>query len=389
MAKSSSSSKEKHHYQETGTSPHKLRLVSLFAGAGGIDIGFEATGLFHTAVAADWADYSINTLRSNQQKAHKLDLEVIAPWLTESGKLCQKEKRKASVLLENTKIIKADLSEKGAEQILSAYAGPIDVVAGGPPCQAFSVRNRRSDRGLLDTQGRGNLIFSFMEIVRDLRPRAFMFENVMGLDRSEHGNLVEELTDYARNKLGYKVTLSKVVASNYGLPQDRRRIIIVGTQSGFDYSPPEPSHGQTDLFDKHPKRAFVTVREALESLPAPDATIYNHIAPNHTQEMMERFATVAPGKQDPIRKKIRLHPDRPCPALFSGSDTGGGLADIHPWHDRALTPRECARLQGFPDFWELCSRRSGEVHKLVANAVPPPLASAFAVAIAAALKEPS
>ena len=103
--------------------------------------------------------------------------------------------------------------------------------------------------------------------------------------------------------------------------------------------------------------------------------------------MRARFAEVAPGKQDPVRKKIRLHPDRPCPTLFSGSDTGGGLADIHPWENRARTPRECARLQGFPDFWEFASNRSGEVYKLVANAVPPPLAAAFAIQLAAALHE--
>ena len=360
-------------------------MVSLFAGAGGIDIGFESTGLFDTVVAADWAEYSIDTLKLNKSKALKMCLSETAPWLLTN--MTAHSGSKISTILENTAILHADLSNNGATEIRKLYSGPIDLVAGGPPCQAFSVRNRRTDRGLLDEKGRGNLIFSFMEIVAELRPRAFLFENVMGLERSEHGNLPEQLMLYAREKLGYKVTLSKVVASDYGLPQDRRRIIIVGTEPDLIYTPPAPTHGGSDLFDLTPRHPLVTVRDALRGLPEPGNEMgpANHKAPKHTDEMKARFAEVGPGKQDPVRKKIRLHPDRPCPAIFSGSDTGGGLADIHPWENRALTPRECARLQGFPDDWEFSSNRSGEVYKLVANAVPPLLAAAFALQLAKAL----
>ena len=365
-------------------------MVSLFSGAGGIDIGFEATGLFRTVVAADWADYCIDTLKKNQSLRHSVRLAEIAPWLCSQMEHFEIAAEK-NILLEGTEIIKADLAEGGAEALRAVYSGPVDLIAGGPPCQAFSVRNRKANRGLLDESGRGNLIFSFMDIVGHIKPKAFLFENVMGLDRSEYGNLVKDLMDYAEKNLGYDVSLSAVVASDYGLPQDRRRIIIVGTAPGINFQPPFATHGMTELFDNKPKLPFATVRSALEGLPEPSDNSYlaNHKAPKHTADMMERFAKVAPGKQDPIRKKIRLHPDKPCPAIFSGSDTGGGLADIHPWENRALTPRECARLQGFPDYWELCSKRSGEVYKLVANAVPPPLSAAFAVQVARSLRGPS
>jgi DNA (cytosine-5)-methyltransferase 1 len=364
--------------------PDKFKMVSLFAGAGGIDIGFELTGLFDTVVAADWAKYSIDTLQLNKSKAIKVRLSEAAPWLCRNMPCGETD---PTTILNKAVILKTDLSNNGATEIRNSYEAPIDLVVGGPPCQAFSVRNRRADRGLLDEQGRGNLVFSFMEIVGSLRPKAFLFENVMGLERSEYGNLPERLIDYAREKLGYNVTLSKVKASDYGLPQDRRRIIIVGTNPELIYTPPPPTHGCSDLFDLYPKLPMVTVRDALMGLPEPGCKTSpaNHNAPKHTDEMKARFADIAPGKQDPIRKKIRLHPDRPCPAIFSGSDTGGGLADIHPWENRALTPRECARLQGFPDEWEFSSNRSGEVYKLVANAVPPQLAAAFAIELAKAL----
>jgi DNA (cytosine-5)-methyltransferase 1 len=369
-----------HHFSE------KLNLVSLFAGAGGIDIGFEASGLFRTVIAADWADYAFKTLETNKKMCHRIGLASLAPWLALSNS--EDNIPNESVILEDAEILRLDLSEGAGPVLKSLYSGPVDVVVGGPPCQAFSVRNRRADKGLMDEKGRGNLIFSFMELVKDLKAKAFVFENVMGLERTEYGNLVEKIVTFARDDLGYRVTIIKVVASEFGLPQDRKRIIIVGTEKNIDFSPPAPTHGTKDLFDSNIRLPFVTVREALRGLPEPGTlgAPANHKAPNHSDQMRARFAQILPGKQDPIRKKIRLHPDRPCPTLFSGSDTGGGLADIHPWENRALTPRECARLQGFPDFWELCSNRSGEVYKLVANAVPPPLAASIAIQLGRAIK---
>jgi len=364
------------------TSMKKINVVSLFSGAGGLDIGFESTGHFSTVLAIDWSDYCIATLEKNKQLHHMISDLPIKPWESEFPK-----KEPSIVLLENTIIKKMDLSIVSKTEIQDLFPGPIDVVMGGPPCQAFSVRNRKEKRGLLDEAGRGNLIFSFMELVGDLNPKVFLFENVMGLDRDEHGNLVEKLQKYAAEELGYSVTTTKVVASDFGVPQDRRRIIIVGVKRGIHFTPPEPTHGQSSLFDLGSRSPLVTVRDALAGLPEPnlDSGIPNHKAPRHSEEMILRFGSVPPGKQDPIRKKIRLHPDRPCPSIFSGSDTGGGLADIHPFQNRALTPRECARLQGFPDYWVLESNRTGEMYKLVANAVPPLLGRAFANQIYLAL----
>jgi DNA (cytosine-5)-methyltransferase 1 len=359
--------------------PAPYRVVSLFSGVGGLDIGFESTGAFEVALSVDWSDYCVKTLEGNKAKRHKIKAGSVAPWLEELPR-----RPKAVTLLKNTVISQGDLSEASGDDLRKLYAGPIDVVMGGPPCQPFSVRNRMRDRGLLDKQGRGNLVFSFMRLVGELKPRTFLFENVMGLERDEHGDLIEQLVTYAEKELGYKTVTNKIVASGYGVPQDRRRILIIGTQVGLLYMPPKETHGQKNLWDTGDRLPSVTVGEALAGLPSPGSEHAppNHKAPKHTEEMIKRFATVAPGKQDPVRKKIRLHPNYPCPAIFSGSDTGGGLADLHPTENRALTPRECARLQGIPDYWELFSNRTGEMYKMVANAVPPPLGAAFAVSLA-------
>jgi DNA (cytosine-5)-methyltransferase 1 len=351
-------------------------LVSLFAGAGGLDIGFESTGSFRTVLAVDLAEYNIRTLERNRTLGHEIATLALTPWFERLLGVPERVQ-----LLAEATILRADLAEARGNDLRLLMPSRIDIVVGGPPCQPFSVRNRRADKGLQDKDGRGNLVFSYMELVGDLKPSVFLFENVAGLGRPDNVEVLESLLHFGREKLGYRVTVSKIYASDYGVPQARHRFIIVGTQSGINYIPPTPTHGERTLFDETQLQPLVTVRDVLSDLPEAGSAggPSNHSAPKHTDEVV--------GKADTVRKKIRLHPDRPCPALFSGSDTGGGLSDIHPWLDRALTPRECARLQGFPDFWEFASPRSGQVHKMIANAVPPRLAAAFAYRIAIALDE--
>jgi DNA (cytosine-5)-methyltransferase 1 len=360
-----------------------MKVLSLFAGAGGLDIGFEATGAFETVLAIDFAGYCTATLEGNKSRRHEIRLEQIAPWLRPPPGFAGQ-----SVLLNTASVIRRDLSTASADDIRQLYSGVIDGVIGGPPCQPFSTRsrNRNLPRGLADVEGRGNLIFTFLNLVRTLEPRFFLFENVLGLDRDDLGNVLDSLLAYAKEHLPYSLHVSKVVASDYGVPQSRKRVFVVGFRQPAPYSPPPVSHGTETLFARD-LRPFVTVREALASLSPPSrgGSVSNHELRKHSPETVRRFATIPPGKEDPIRKKPRLHPERPAPAVFSGSVDGGGLSDIHPWEDRALTPRETARLQGFPDCWEFVSNRVGEVYKLVANAVPPALAAAFARQIAIAL----
>jgi DNA (cytosine-5)-methyltransferase 1 len=363
--------------------PARLKVASLFAGAGGLDIGFEATGAFETVLAIDWADYCTDTLERNRARKCRLGLADIAPWLVPHTAY-----EASALVLENAIIAQRDLALTSADDIRRLYAGELDGIVGGPPCQSFSTRarNRHLPRGLDDVHGRGNLVFTFFDLIRDLRPRFFLFENVLGLERDDIGNVFETLLSYGRQHLPYHLHVSRVDASDFGVAQARRRIVIVGFRDEAGYSPPTPTHGTTTLFDSSPLLPRRTVRDAFAGLPqAGTGQLTNHEPRKHSQEVIERFATIAPGKEDPVRKKPRLHPLRPAPAVFSGSVDGGGLSDIHPWENRATTPRECARLQGFPDSWEFVSTRVGEVYKLVANAVPAPMAAAFALRIAMAL----
>jgi DNA (cytosine-5)-methyltransferase 1 len=280
----------------------------------------------------------------------------------------------------------SDLEVVSPDEIrdLSKLTGRLDLLAGGPPCQPFSIAGKQ--RGLDDK--RGNLIFRFVDYVRALEPTAFLFENVPNLARLNDGILADTLrSDLA--ELGYEVHAQVVSAAEYGVPQMRKRFIMIGVPKGVQFQFPEATHGQAEnLFSTI--KPYVTAADAIGDLP--DVTdpashdVPNHEPTMHSPAMLEAFAVLKPGTRDKKSYHDRLHPDRLGYTLRAGSGNFSPLRPVHYKYDRVITVRESARLQTMSDdfIWPDPLPRLQQ-YRQVGNAVPPLLASVLGTAIASAL----
>lgn len=210
-----------------------LRVISLFSGAGGLDIGFERAG-FEIAVAVEADEACCQTLAANRP---------------------------------NLTIINSKIQDVRSEDILEAAGlsvGEAALVIGGPPCQSFSLAGRRE--GLRDERGR--LIFEFARVVRDTLPKAFVLENVKGMTNWNRGQAIRELISLLEEPIQgdgatcqYHVTEPQVLdAAYYGVPQHRERLFLVGNRLGKRFSYPEPTTPEPP-----------TVRDAIGGLPKADA----------------------------------------------------------------------------------------------------------------------
>ena len=337
--------------------------ISLFAGAGGMDIGVEKAG-FKTVCASESDPHCAATLRRNAPRkvVWQADARVIDP----------------QRLLE----------------VLELQPGEIGLLHGGPPCQPFSQIGKREGMG----DPRGALIFEVLRFARIVRPLAVLIEQVPNFLRAQAPtgqHLMEQLWHEFR-ALGYDMHVDVVDAQAHGVAQRRRRALFVCVPAGAPFAFPPPT------------AKAETVGAALRGLPvpsAPDETppVANHIDVTPDRDR-ERIAYVpeglwlakTPGVPADILRNLtrkdttkyrRLHRQEIAPTLRCGE------ALYHPLEDRYITPREAARLQGFPDrhvFEGPIRRRTGRVrdldqHRQVANAVPPPLARAAARQVCAAL----
>ena len=331
-----------------------LTAVSLFTGAGGLDLGLESVG-FATLYATDIDHHSCRTLEAGKQKAATLGL----PFLQHANIHC------------------ADVSDLDPEDIMreiGVSAGEIDLLAGGPPCQAFSVFGRR--RGRQDP--RGMLVYDYLRVLRSLQPKAFVFENVYGILTVEAGavfaDVCEQLASPSED-LHYDLSILRLNAVDFGVPQFRDRIFIIGHKGGKRIERLAPLVGQDDA----PVGRWRTVRDGLRGLGEP-GTLPNHTGRVHSAAIVERYSNLKPGERDPKTRINRLDLDRPSFTIIVGSDKGGGKGHVHPTDPREVTPRESARMQTFPDWWAF-SGTSRHPIRQVGNAVPPLLGAAVGNAI--------
>lgn len=339
------------------SSKQSFNIIDLFCGCGGFSLGFERAG-FNVLLGIDvWKDALVTF-----EKNHK-----------------------------GSKALQADLSQYDpceAEKLLKGES--VDVIIGGPPCQGFSVAGKR----IVDDI-RNKLYKSFVAFVRHFKPKAFVLENVPNI-LSIGGGVVRESIIQDFTDLGYTVTYKVLTASDYGVPQNRKRAIFVGFKDGTTFDFPQP-------FDT-PK---VTAREALSDLPeksledgAPytyeaqsdyqrlmrrhSSGVYNHQATEHNQKTIDIISMVPDGgnyKDLPTElqstRKVHIAWTRLNSAKPSFTIDTGHRHHFHYTYNRIPTARESARIQSFPDdFVFYCSRTSQL--KQIGNAVPPMLGEAIA-----------
>lgn len=263
----------------------------------------------------------------------------------------------------------------GAELLNLAGIESVDFIIGGPPCQPFSIAGKR--KGKRDV--RADLIGHFIRLVGELRPSAFLLENVPNLASISDGEFLSEVEAELRS-LGYSVDHTIVSAAQYGVPQNRKRLVVLGVRGAGTVRFPSPTHGTPD-------QPYISTAEAIDDLPDAgefgETGIFNHEPTLHSSDMVERLSTLQPGKRERGSFHDRLHPERPSYTLRAGSGNFSPLRPVHYKHHRVITVRESARLQGFADEFRWPDRIPRlQQYRQVGNAVPPPLARAFASALA-------
>jgi len=371
--------------------------VDLFAGVGGMSLGFEQAG-FDVACAVE-----VDPVHC---AAHMYNFP-------------------------RTAVICRGVEDVTGEEVRAASGAgdrPISVVFGGSPCQGFSMIGKRS----LDDP-RNALVLHFMRLVSEIGPDYFVLENVKGLTVGKHRMFLDEVVS-GFDASGYDVLLPwKVLnAAWYGVPQHRERLFIIGARRGLRLpSYPErrfnPAGGRApdpslpsgpgvidaigDLPDAEDFTELLFTDEALAAFGAPspyaavlrgeaeDPQDFSHPRPSrpglltssaragHTELTRSRFAATEPGKVEPVSRFLRLHPGGVCNTLRAGTGKERGAftaaRPIHPFHPRCVTVREMARLHSYPD-WFRFNWTKWHGARQVGNSVPPLLARAVAAELMSA-----
>ncbi len=324
----------------------KNTVYSLFTGAGGFDIGFEAAG-FEIIGASDIWKESENTIKKNFPNI---------PFICKDIRLLTSED-----ILKSTKNIKPD------------------IIIGGPPCQGFSVMG---DKNSADP--RNSLFESYARIVEDLKPMCFVFENVKGIKTMFNGRYLNMVANSFAD-LGYDIHLKVLNSKDYGVAQSRERVIIVGTRLDKNYEYPLPNQNQIRNL-----KSYKNVGKAINDLVKKNDSFPNHIALEHGDIVLERYKLITEGGKlpppDELPEKIRrknfgntyIRLDRK--KIASTMVPGNNAFPVHPTLNRSLTPREAARIQSFPDSHIFTGPRK-EQCKLVGNAVPPLMAANIALSL--------
>jgi DNA (cytosine-5)-methyltransferase 1 len=298
-----------------------MRVVSLFCGAGGLDLGFIKAG--HKVVwASDYDEHAVSTYRRNISSHVHL----------------------------------ADIRQVNTEEI------PVcDLVIGGFPCQGFSVANT----GRTADDKRNKLYLELLRVIKDKSPTFFLAENVKGLLSLGKGNVFRViLNDF--KELGYDVSYSVLNAADFGVPQKRQRLFIVGVKSGtnFKFRFPTPTHAPRDRCTLLGLKPWIGVGDALSLIPDPDETSG---IPNHTYSKYKLRFNGYLGHR-------RIDPLEPAPTVTARGDNRGGVVVLHhPSNLRRMSARELATVQSFPLDFEFVGNQS-VAYRLIGNAVPPGLA---------------
>lgn len=365
----------------------RIQVLDLFAGVGGLSYGFQHHPAFDLVAA--------NEILPAMAEAYRLNHSSV-------------------------EMFEGDIQHFGAEALERRGIRPdgIQILVGGPPCQAYSTVGKR----LLDDP-RGKLFQEYFRILSEVRPKIFIFENVKGLVSMGSGDLLPTIVSLFES-LDYKVSWQVLNAADFGVPQTRERVIIVGTAQGIDFRFPEPTHAAPELVDSGRTQLgrWLTLADAigdLEWIEAGEASIeyasnpqtdfqstmrkgapkllMDHNAPRHNRNLIELMRFLPEGGSpndlpEYLRPKsgfpntyCRLWWDRPCTTVTRNLGTPSSSRCIHPFANRGLTTREGARVQCFPDSYRFAGSRSDR-NLQIGNAVPTFLSRHLATSVHNAIK---
>lgn len=346
----------------------KHTLIDLFCGAGGLSYGFE------------WSGYEVLLGIDNDQKA------------IETFELNHK----------GAKSICGDITSINYEKDIKPLIGnkTIDVIIGGPPCQGMSLSGPRKFE-----DPRNRLYLSYIRLVEEIQPKAFVIENVPGLVSLFGGQIKDSIVEKF-TAMGYKVEYKILCSADYGVPQNRKRVVFVGRKSGnFEYPPIDPnkitcSMALSDLppldkelgeevsdYAQDPQNSYQILMRSNSK------RVLNHVAAKHSEKVQNIISLVPDGGNyknlpEEYRNSRNFHvawtrfaSNKPAPTI----DTGH-RHHFHYKYNRVPTVRECARLQSFPDNFKFLGNKTQQFRQ-VGNAVPPLMAKAIADQLKKTLEE--
>ena len=384
-----------------------MKVLDTFAGAGGFSLGFDMTGLYEVIGAIEIDKWAAETFKFNHPNA--------------------------TTLVGNIQDFTEDV-------LLETFKDKPDIILGGPPCQGFSIANKKAG----DTSDPRNSLFKdFVRLGKVFSPQIMIMENVPNLikARTESKELVIDIIIKELEALDYHVYPTILNATDYGIPQIRRRLIVVASKQPLKSPFPTATHmvESDTLFSKSSLLLTPTLWDAISDLPnilacegaevmdytmkpkngfqkmmrGDSKKVYNHVAMRHSKRMIERFKSMSwghsvsdvPAHLKPIKRNgngefsdklydqnnRRMFPEKPCHTIAASFYANF----VHPFIDRNFTPREGARIQTFPDWYVFKGKPTVVSHKLlqregrdeekylcqynqIGNAVPPLLAKAIA-----------
>ena len=345
----------------------KPKVIDLFAGVGGLSYGFMQAGF--EVVLANEID---ETIAISYSKNHP-----------------------------QTKMINKDITKLDIEEIFKEYKNKIDVIVGGPPCQGFSQKGKR--KTIHDER---NFLFRYyFKVVDYIKPEYFLIENVPNILTAENGLFKNEIINLFES-IGYSVNCDVLKASDYGVPQDRRRAIIIGRKGENKPELPKATNESVTIYDAIGDLEFLNSGEGQEEqeyLMSPKTKyqkimrknskiLHNHVATKHSKEAIKKLKMIPPGKGKEVLPKSML-----TKSIYSGTwsrmlydgqsvtittrfDTPSSGRFTHPILNRCITVREAARIQSFPDDFILYGSKNSQM-KQVGDAVPPRLGKIIAESI--------
>ncbi len=347
----------------------RYKVLDTFAGAGGFSLGFQLSGFYDIVGAIEIDEWAAATFKYNHPNAN---------------------------------VLIKDIAKIPDEELMDNFKG-VDFLLGGPPCQGFSVCNKNAGD---PKDPRNSLFKEFIRVARVLSPNMVIMENVPNLvkAKTEKKELVITIIRKELEALGYNTKTAILDATNYGVPQIRRRLIVIGSKKEIENYFPKPTHTLScmngNLFSEEDLKTCPTLWDAISDLPQIQACegdeimaydqcaqndyqkclrensdcIFNHTAMKHSHRMVERFATMkcgestenVPDEFKPLKRNgngersstvygqnnRRMFPDKPCHTIAASFYANF----VHPYLNRNFTPREGARIQSFPDWYRFLGK---------------------------------